>query len=79
MSAADAPQSTWRIRGNPSDVEIAAVVAALTAPAAAASTLGGQPPAASGVVGGWSAYCRGQRSPVQVGPGAWQASAWTSG
>ena len=41
VSAADAPRSTWRIRGNPSDVEIAAVVTALTAAAAAASTLGG--------------------------------------
>jgi hypothetical protein len=80
VSAADTSGSTWRIRGNPTDVEIAAVVTALTAAAAAAATLGGgQAPAQAGTLGGWSAHWRGHRAPVQVGPGAWQASGWTSG
>jgi hypothetical protein len=71
--------STWQIRGNPSDEEIAAVVSVLTAAAAASATGVAEPHAAAGGISGWSAYWRGHRTAVQVGPGAWQASSWSSG
>jgi len=55
-------------RGNPTDEELAALVAVLlTQPAAPAAPA---PAAASG----WSAYWRSVRPPVQPGPGAWRLS-----
>ena len=54
-------------RGNPTDEELAALVAVLlTRPAPATPAVA----AASG----WSAYWRSVRAPVQPGPGAWRMS-----
>jgi hypothetical protein len=67
----------WVIAGSPSDVEVAAVVATLTAAASAVSQAGDQtavgptPEDASG----WSAYWRGLRGALPTGSGAWTASA----
>ncbi len=67
----------WVVAGNPSDVELAAVVAALTAAASAAAAAGGTavgpgPEETSG----WSAYWRGLRGALPSGPGAWTASGY---
>jgi hypothetical protein len=56
-------------KGNPTDEEIAAVVAVLTAHAAARPATQPAPPRS-----GWAAYWRTVRAPVTPGPGAWQAA-----
>ncbi len=69
------PESTaWRVRGNPTPDELAAVVAVLAA--AAASGGGSTSGEAAADDGGWSAYWRGLRPAVAPGPGAWRASGW---
>jgi hypothetical protein len=62
------------IKGNPTDEEVAAVVAALTALAGA--------PRAEPEAGdtrrrpdGWNAYWRAVRAPLRPAPGAWRAAA----
>ena len=57
------------ITGNPTDEEVAAVVAVLTAraPSAPASSDDEEPKS------GWAAYWRSVGAPVQPGPGSWQA------
>ena len=60
------------VSGNPSDEELAAVTAVLTALARAT----GDAPAAAAPVGGWSDPARRLRRPLRPGPGAWRASAW---
>jgi hypothetical protein len=72
--AAVGADTAWVVRGNPTDAELAAVVAVLAA-AAASSTAGGAAAAPEPDEGGWSAYWRGLRAPVAAGPGAWRASA----
>jgi hypothetical protein len=69
----DAERTAWQVRGNPTDAELAAVVAVLAA--AAASAGGGTEPTAADE-GGWSAYWRGLRPVVAPGPGSWRASGW---
>ena len=55
-------------RGNPTDEELAALVAVLlTRPTASAEPT-------VGAASGWSAYWRSVRAPVQPGPGAWRLS-----
>jgi hypothetical protein len=56
-------------KGNPTDEEIAAVVAVLTAVTAAGPATPPQAPRS-----GWAAYWRAVRAPVAPGPGAWQAA-----
>ena len=64
-------QPVFRItRGNPTDEELAALVAVLTALAAPAERPSSVPPPA----GGWSAYWRAVRAPLSPGPDAWGAS-----
>ncbi len=55
------------IKGNPSEEELAALVAVL----ALRSSAEPEPPTASA---GWSAYWRSVRAPVQPGPEAWRMS-----
>ena len=52
--------------GNPSEEEIAAVVAVLTAQAAARPAEP-EPPRS-----GWAAYWRSVKAPIEPGPGKWQ-------
>jgi hypothetical protein len=54
-------------RGNPTDEELAAVVAVLLSQPA-------PPEPAVAPASGWSAYWRSVRAPVQPGPGAWRMS-----
>jgi hypothetical protein len=56
------------VAGNPTEEEIAAVVAVLTAVAAAHPAEPEQPRS------GWAAYWRSVRAPIQPGPGKWQAA-----
>jgi hypothetical protein len=56
-------------KGNPTDEEIAAVVAVLTALAAS-----GPVPSPEEPRSGWAAYWRAVAAPVTPGPGAWQAA-----
>ena len=65
------------VGGNPTDAELAAVLAVLQSRRRAAATAppgdaggGGQHGAGSG----WSAYWRAVRAPQAPGPGAWRAS-----
>ncbi len=62
--------STWTVRGRPTEAELAAVVAVLSAAAGAAAPEAPRPEDG----GGWSAYWRGLRETVVPGPGAWRAS-----
>ena len=57
------------ISGNPTDEEVAAVVAVLTARAGAAPQNAPEEPTS-----GWAAYWRSVGAPVQPGPGSWQAA-----
>lgn len=54
--------------GNPTEEEIAAVVAVLMAQAAA------RPVEAQPSPSGWAAYWRSVGAPVRPGPGSWQAA-----
>ncbi|QDP95709.1 acyl-CoA carboxylase subunit epsilon [Microlunatus elymi] len=56
------------ITGNPTDEEVAAVVAVLTARAAASPNTRVEEPKS-----GWAAYWRSVGAPVHPGPGSWQA------
>ncbi|OLR90468.1 acyl-CoA carboxylase epsilon subunit [Actinokineospora bangkokensis] len=58
------------VRGNPDDVELAA----LTAVVAAAATTGGEPEQPT-EGGGWADKAAQVRAPLPHGPGAWRASA----
>lgn len=53
--------------GNPTDEEIAAVVAVLSAQATAPPAVPEQQRS------GWAAYWRTVKAPIQPGPGQWQA------
>jgi len=57
------------VKGEPTDAELAALVAVLSAKAAAAA--GDQPERPAN----WAAYWRSVREPLRPGPGAWRASA----
>ncbi|MGD0373395.1 MAG: acyl-CoA carboxylase subunit epsilon [Streptosporangiaceae bacterium] len=59
------------VKGNPTEQEIAALVAVLFARAAPVSAPGAPPVVRSE----WSARSRLLRSPLHRGPGAWRASA----
>jgi hypothetical protein len=56
-------------KGNPTDEEIAAVIAVVTAQAATRRTAEPEPQQT-----GWAAYWRRVQAPIQPGPGAWQAA-----
>ena len=56
-------------KGNPTDEEIAAVVAVLTARTAAHPASEPEQPKS-----GWATYWRSLRAPLSPGPGAWQAA-----
>lgn len=62
------------IKGNPTDEEVAAVVAALTA-LAAAPRPEPDPAGARRRPDGWNAYWRAVRAPLRPAPGAWRAAA----
>ncbi|MBO0810518.1 MAG: acyl-CoA carboxylase subunit epsilon [Microlunatus sp.] len=57
------------VAGNPTEEEIAAVLAVLTALSAARSPAPAQQPRS-----GWAAYWRSVQAPIQPGPGQWQAA-----
>ena len=57
------------VEGDPTDEELAAIIAVLIGQLRAAPEPA-PPPAASG----WSAYWRGVRAPLAPGPGSWRAS-----
>jgi hypothetical protein len=56
------------VKGDPTDEELAAVIAVLSARPDAA------PRVAAPSMSGWSAYWRTSRLPITPGPGAWRAS-----
>ncbi|SDT06087.1 acyl-CoA carboxylase subunit epsilon [Microlunatus soli] len=62
-----APQITIT-QGNPTDEEIAAVVAVITARSVAPTAADAAPRS------GWAAYWRAVRAPLPPGPGSWQAA-----
>jgi hypothetical protein len=65
-----APEPSFTVvRGNPTDAELAAVLAVLTAQTQRARVSEEPRPAS-----GWSAYWRAMRAPLLPGPGAWRAS-----
>ncbi|PZF79389.1 acyl-CoA carboxylase subunit epsilon [Jiangella anatolica] len=57
------------VRGNPTDEEVAALVVALTA-TAAAGRAPSAPPRSS-----WASYWQRRQTPLAPGAGAWRASA----
>jgi hypothetical protein len=57
------------VRGNPTEEELAAVLAALTAASKVA-----KPVSAKRADHGWAAYWRTVRTPLRPGPGVWRAS-----
>lgn len=57
------------IKGNPTDEEVAAVIAALTT-----QTNHPSPASTPRHQGGWSAYWRTLRTPVHPAPNAWRTS-----
>lgn len=59
--------------GNPTDEEIAAIVAVLTA-RSAARPAESEPLHHGNREGGWAAYWRTVGAPLQPGPGSWQAA-----
>ena len=63
----EAPPLFAVVKGNPTDEDLAALVAVLSL----RSGGGGEPPPTPG---GWSAYWRSVRAPVQPGPEAWRMS-----
>lgn len=69
-AAEDRPPLLRVVRGGePTDEELAALVAAV---ATAATDTGGQQPTASR----WAARADRLRRPLHPGPGAWRASVW---
>nr|WP_254185745.1 acyl-CoA carboxylase epsilon subunit [Nocardioides panacis] len=56
------------VKGDPSDEELAALVAVVSAVAAAQVTTAAKP------VSPWSAPARGHRTPLAAGRGGWRAS-----
>ncbi|HYP45130.1 MAG TPA: acyl-CoA carboxylase subunit epsilon [Propionibacteriaceae bacterium] len=60
------------VRGTPTDEELAALVAVLSARTGAGQT--GAGPAEPPTTSGWSAYWRAVRAPLRPGPGAWRAA-----
>lgn len=56
------------VHGNPTDEEIAALVALFASRSAVAPA---PPPTRTS---GWSAYARSVRAPLQPGPGSWRMS-----
>lgn len=58
-------------KGHPTDDELAAVVAVISAKATQAAAAGQKPRQPST----WAAYWRTVRTPLVPGPGAWRASA----
>jgi acyl-CoA carboxylase epsilon subunit len=57
------------VRGNPTEEELAAVLAALTSVSKAA-----RPVPSKRSDHGWAAYWRTVRTPLRPGPGVWRAS-----
>ncbi len=57
------------VKGSPTDVELAALVAVLAAATSAAGPASTPPPPS-----GWSAYRRSVRTPLVPGPDAWRSS-----
>lgn len=73
VTGAGAQSPLFRVvRGHPSDEELAALVAVLSAHSAPASP--GKPTLTQS---NWAAYWRGVRAPLLPGPGAWRASGRT--
>lgn len=68
MSEAAHPPLIKFVAGNPTDEEIAGVVAVLTAQAAA------RPAQPEQSRSGWAAYWRSVGAPIQPGPGSWRAA-----
>ena len=64
----DSDQSLRVVKGEPTPEELAALVAVVSAKAAAAGET--QPARPSN----WAAYWRSVRTPLPAGPGAWRAS-----
>jgi len=64
------PSPVWVIGGNPSEEELAAVVAVLSARSPRTQAQNHSDPAGSG----WSAYWRAVRAPLPRGSDAWRAS-----
>jgi hypothetical protein len=60
------------VRGEPDDVEVAALAAVLAAVAASA----GEPPTAAGPASTWADPVARLRAPLPVGPNAWRTSVW---
>jgi hypothetical protein len=66
-----APPLLRVVRGDPTEEELAALVALLAARSASAPARGG---AAERRIGGWADRSAGVRRPLRAGPGAWRAS-----
>ena len=70
-AAADDTEPIFRVvSGRPTDEELAAVLAVLTAAGPPTTTAAPAPQSRSG----WSAYWRAVRQPLHPGPGAWRTS-----
>jgi len=65
----NAEQPLRVVKGNPTDDELAALVAVISAKAAAPPGADAEPPS------NWAAYWRRVRTPLRPGRGAWRASA----
>lgn len=63
------------VRGQPTETELAAVVAVLAVRARAAAALASQPGLAGASRSAWSERSRQLREPIVSGHGAWRASA----
>ena len=59
------------VRGNPDDVELAAIAAVVAGLAGAGSPTADEPSRSA-----WSDKARQVRRPLPHGPGAWRASSW---
>lgn len=62
------------VRGNPDDVELAAIVAAVVGLAGAAAARKPHAPQIGTLSGGWKSYWRVVRSPLHPGNEAWRSS-----
>jgi hypothetical protein len=68
MTESSAEPTLQVVKGNPSEDELAALLAVLKDRAANSAA------APQEADNGWSAYWRAMRAPLRPGPGGWQAS-----
>lgn len=68
------PAQSVVVSGNPTDVELAAAVAAVVAAVSATAPTAPSAGAPTGPGSGWAAYWRSLRAPLPPGRDAWRAS-----